>query len=340
MVHTNGNNPAFYYSLDNLVYNLWDFEELTLNDNEHLYLRGYNPIGVNTQEKYSTFVIVGNVKITGNLSSLLDQSANATIRPYCFHKLFENCDGLTSINGIIVDVMSPYCCSYMFSNCTNITKTPIIRNETLVEGCFSHMFDGCTSLHIVTIEATNISATNCLNNWLNNVAAEGDFKCLEGMSFPTGTSGIPTNWYMTHPFYLVSRPDSNGNNRHFWRGSATTDEWISHPYEQGYKNRAFEMYEGLDGYVHDYLDDRQFRASQSDWSGNLKLYSVKDTDGASVYIPSGYGLTGGSYNYRAWIAKYIGVTDYANQATLQGFVNTWGYRKNNTYISTYERIYA
>ena len=43
--------------------------------------------------------------------------------------------------------------------------------------------------------ATNISASNCLSNWVNNVASTGTFvKHPDMTTLPTGTSGIPEGW--------------------------------------------------------------------------------------------------------------------------------------------------
>ena len=41
---------------------------------------------------------------------------------------------------------------------------------------------------------TDIAATDCLQNWLNGVAATGDFYCPAELTIPTGSSGIPSGW--------------------------------------------------------------------------------------------------------------------------------------------------
>jgi hypothetical protein len=56
------------------------------------------------------------------------------------------------------------------------------------------MFYGCTQLNNVTTYADNISATNCLNNWLSGVSATGDFYNLGSANPPSGSSGIPSGW--------------------------------------------------------------------------------------------------------------------------------------------------
>lgn len=43
--------------------------------------------------------------------------------------------------------------------------------------------------------ATDISASNCLNNWVNGVSSTGTFVKNAAMtSLPTGASGIPSGW--------------------------------------------------------------------------------------------------------------------------------------------------
>lgn len=43
--------------------------------------------------------------------------------------------------------------------------------------------------------ATNISANNCLAQWVSNVAPTGTFvKHTNMTSLPTGISGIPSGW--------------------------------------------------------------------------------------------------------------------------------------------------
>ena len=56
------------------------------------------------------------------------------------------------------------------------------------------MFNGCTSLNYVKMLATNISASACLQNWINNVAASGTFVKAEGTEIPSGASGVPEGW--------------------------------------------------------------------------------------------------------------------------------------------------
>ena len=57
------------------------------------------------------------------------------------------------------------------------------------------MFYGCGKLNKITMLATDISAYDCLYNWVNDVASSGTFiKHPQMTSLPNGRSGIPNGW--------------------------------------------------------------------------------------------------------------------------------------------------
>ena len=87
------------------------------------------------------------------------------------------------------------CYEDMFSNCESLTTAPVLPATTLAERCYYSMFYGCTSLSSITMLATDINATDCLMNWVKNVATSGTFTKAEAMtSLTTGVSGIPSGW--------------------------------------------------------------------------------------------------------------------------------------------------
>ena len=69
----------------------------------------------------------------------------------------------------------------MFSGCISLIETPILPATTLVNSCYKCMFDGCVSLNKVTMLATDVSATDCLNSWLLDVSSIGIFTKALGM---------------------------------------------------------------------------------------------------------------------------------------------------------------
>ena len=87
------------------------------------------------------------------------------------------------------------CYHHLFYGCTNLTTAPELPATTLVQGCYGEMFGGCSKLNYITCLATDISASNCTNNWVSSVASTGTFVKNPRMNgWPTGNSGIPTGW--------------------------------------------------------------------------------------------------------------------------------------------------
>lgn len=64
----------------------------------------------------------------------------------------------------------------------------------LCDNCYSHLFYNCKKINNVKLLATDISATNCLQNWLYGVASTGTLTATAGLNLPIGVSGKPTNW--------------------------------------------------------------------------------------------------------------------------------------------------
>jgi hypothetical protein len=101
----------------------------------------------------------------------------------------------------------------MFKGCTSLTTAPELPATTLVSNCYREMFRGCTSLNYVKCLATaGISSKNC-DNWVNGVASTGTFVKAAGVSWPSGTSGIPNGWtvedFKPGPFTLESQANAN-----------------------------------------------------------------------------------------------------------------------------------
>ena len=142
---------------------------------------------------------------------------------YCYDSMFYGCTSLTSAPALDAKTLVPYCYAYMFSGCRSLTSAPALDAKTLAEGCYGCMFEGCTSLDSapalpaktlvpccyysmfegcerltsVTMLATDISAKECLDGWLNNVSENGTFTMAAEMDeskFSRGTNGIPTGW--------------------------------------------------------------------------------------------------------------------------------------------------
>lgn len=117
-----------------------------------------------------------------------------TLADSCYNSMFFGCKSLTTPPTLPATILSDYCYQGMFRGCTSLTTAPALPATTLADICYSYMFYGCTSLNSVTTYANDISASNCLYNWLSGVAATGTFHNLGTATYPSGDSGIPSGW--------------------------------------------------------------------------------------------------------------------------------------------------
>lgn len=118
-----------------------------------------------------------------------------TLASGCYYQMFRGCTSLTTAPSLPATTLTTYCYDSMFRDCTALTTAPDLPAATLVQACYQRMFQGCSSLNYIKCLATNISANYCVREWVNNIAASGTFiKDAEMASWPTGYSGIPSNW--------------------------------------------------------------------------------------------------------------------------------------------------
>lgn len=116
-----------------------------------------------------------------------------TLAKNCYWNLFMGTITLTEATRLPAMTLAENCYRAMFYN-TRIKKSPSLNALTLVAGCYYQMFDQIPTLNRVECWATDISATDCLRNWVRGCAATGDFYKNANTSWPTGNYGIPTGW--------------------------------------------------------------------------------------------------------------------------------------------------
>ena len=173
--------------------------------NTKLYLRGVNNLDGNSYVSsgitWGYQISFGNddvpVACTGDIRTLIDYATYKTVDTSnaIFAWLFCNCTELTSAPALPATTLAGSCYWAMFYGCTSLEDAPALPATTLMEECYYEMFEGCTRLNEITMLATDISATDCLKNWVKDVAATGTFKKDASMtSLPTGDSGIPSGW--------------------------------------------------------------------------------------------------------------------------------------------------
>ena len=87
--------------------------------------------------------------------------------------MFQGCKSLTTAPELPATTLKNGCYGFMFYDCIKLTSAPKLPATALTERCYEKMFNRCSSLKSVTMLATDFTATNCLNGWLEGVAGEG-----------------------------------------------------------------------------------------------------------------------------------------------------------------------
>ena len=110
--------------------------------------------------------------------------------------MFFGCTALPNPPAISAQTLAMGSCMNMFSDCTSLKESPVLSAGILTPYCYSMMFSRCTSLKKITCTASNISAGNALENWVDGVpsGAGGTFIKKSDVTWPTGISGIPSGW--------------------------------------------------------------------------------------------------------------------------------------------------
>ena len=117
-----------------------------------------------------------------------------TLAPSCYRSMFERCSQLTKAPELPATTLKDFCYTSMFNGCSSLTTAPVLPATTLAEYCYYRMFYDCSSLNYIKMLATDVSASNCLDWWVTNVAPSGTFIKDASATLPTGESGIPDGW--------------------------------------------------------------------------------------------------------------------------------------------------
>lgn len=112
----------------------------------------------------------------------------------CYASMFSNCAKLKNTPSLPATVLAKNCYDNMFGSCKALTQGPALPASTLAERCYNQMFSSCYELAAVTCLAEDISATDCLQDWLSIVHGTGTFTKKAGVVYPSGNSGIPSGW--------------------------------------------------------------------------------------------------------------------------------------------------
>ena len=135
-----------------------------------------------------------------------------TLADWCCAFMFYGCTSLTQAPELPATELAQYCYNQMFLGCTSLTQAPELPATTLVNYCYQFMFYNCSNLNYVKCNATNITATNAIYQWLSGVASSGTFVKPAGVSYDTGISGIPSGWTVVEekPYMTMTVDKSAG----------------------------------------------------------------------------------------------------------------------------------
>ena len=121
-----------------------------------------------------------------------------TLAPKCYTTMFMGCTSLTKAPALPATTLAKNCYWEMFWGCTSLTKAPELTATTLAQNCYQYMFEGCSTLNKVRCKIPSSYSSNDIplyaSSWLKGVASTGTFYTNEDANWPSGTSGIPTEW--------------------------------------------------------------------------------------------------------------------------------------------------
>ena len=93
----------------------------------------------------------------------------------CYRDMYWGCTSLTVAPELPATTLADSCYKGMFNSCSNLLKSPKLSVLTLTTRCYDRMFKLCSSLQEITMLATDISAVECLDYWVESVPSGGTF---------------------------------------------------------------------------------------------------------------------------------------------------------------------
>ena len=119
----------------------------------------------------------------------------------------------------------------MFKGCASLTTAPELPATILATHCYSNMFYGCSKLNRIKMLATDISASNCLTDWVKAVSSTGTFVKHKNMtSLLGGVSGIPNGWTVVNNVEKNLITFTIGGVQYQAEEGMTWGEWVDSPF--------------------------------------------------------------------------------------------------------------
>ena len=121
-----------------------------------------------------------------------------TLEKDCYNSMFYTCSKLVNPPELPATTLAEQCYYSMFMNCTSLVNAPVLPASVLKEKSYYRLFRNCTNLKSVTTYADDISAADCINDWMRSVGDNGTFHNLGTATYQSGNNGIPTTWTEVH----------------------------------------------------------------------------------------------------------------------------------------------
>ena len=116
------------------------------------------------------------------------------------------------------------CFQAMFYGCKGLQRAPDLVADELMDYCYKEMFAGCSKLSYVKCYAEDISAEDCMKDWLANAGSEvTEAKTVVStFKFPANSNdGVPVGW-TNELIYPVKSVTLNKTSLEMIAGSAET----------------------------------------------------------------------------------------------------------------------
>ena len=189
MVNTNGTlSTGMKYSVNGgtktPITSTTTIEGLKAGDKVQFYSNGTSNTAYSNDPEVKISGGTAEVKVYGNIMSLLDEEGfatktdlpnyaffglfmknttlidaselllpAATVAVSCYQQMFEGCTSLTKAPKLPATTLESYCYYSMFQFCTSLTTAPELPAEWLDMMCYAQMFSGCTSLTSAYVKA-------------------------------------------------------------------------------------------------------------------------------------------------------------------------------------------
>lgn len=131
-----------------------------------------------------------------NLLNACDVPATTIAASGC-KSMFDSCSSLTTAPSILpATTLNGTCYRNMFYNCINLENAPILPNPSNITNSstfYQQMFYNCSKINYIKCLGSVIG-TNLCTNWTYGFGSTGTFVKKAGVTWRSGTNGIPNGW--------------------------------------------------------------------------------------------------------------------------------------------------